>query len=140
MHQMRAIVFAISMIPRRQSRSNHRSPIVPAQGALPPMPGSSAACNLGWMGILVDRSRVLCGKATDWQPEHQNYDRGFPEIPHGPILMLILSAVLVTLVQDLIRSRVRPTLKIPARPKRRRKSRATVMDILATPVFASRPA
>jgi len=96
MHQVGAIVFAISMLPRGQSRSNHRSPIVPAQGAVPPMPGGSAACDPGRMGILVDPGRVLCGKAAGCHPEHQSCDRGFPEIPHGPILMLILPAVLVT--------------------------------------------
>src|SRR5262252_1246640 len=34
----------------------------------------------------------------------------FPRFRIGPILMLILSAVLVTLVQELVRNRARPTL------------------------------
>ena len=110
MHQVGAIVFAISMLPRGQSRSNNRSPVVPAQAAVPPMSGGSPACDPGRMGILVDPGRVLCRKATRCHPEHQSCDRGFPEIPHGPILMPILSAVLVTLVQEPVRNRARPTL------------------------------
>ena len=111
---MRAVVFAISMFSRRKRRRNHRLSIVLVQGAVPPMPGGSPARNFGWRGILVDRRRVLCGNATDCQPKNQNYDRGFPKVPHGPILMPILSVVLVTLVQGLISQSASDNLEIPA--------------------------
>jgi len=138
MHEMRAVVFAVSMLSRRQSRHDNRLSVVLVQTALTPMPGGPAARNFGRMGILVDRRRVLGGNATDCQPKNQNYDRGFPEIRHDPILMLILSTVMVTLVQGLTHNRAGNNLKIPARPKLRRKSRATVVDIPATPGLRNR--
>jgi hypothetical protein len=135
MHQMRAVGFAVSMFPRRESRHNNRLPIVLVQGALPPMPGGPAARSLGGMGILVDRRRVLGRSATDCQPKNQNYDRDFSRIPHGPILMLILSTVLVTLVQRLIRNRARTTSRsLPARSIDENPGQPW-WTILATPLF-----
>jgi hypothetical protein len=104
------------MLPRRESRHDHCLSIVFVQGALRPMPGGSTARNFRRIRVPVDGRRVLGGNATDRQPQHQNYDRGFPEISHDPILMLIWSPELVTLVQGLIPNRARTTLRfLPAR-------------------------